>query len=222
MKRRLVFAVSGIAVLAVAIALALLGRAVLAVPAAADRTSAGWPERVQVGAGSRSIPDRAAASLLDADRADAFSAIVGIYRAAVALPAAAGDPRGPVKITRLIPRLRSPEERSEALTIAGTLLAYSAGSGFGTILPGQLQASTATVLRQAREDYKNAVRTDPQSEAAKYDLELLLRQQQMQSQQRPRPHKRKKTPTVQDTRRKSAPANGQEHHAGIYATGTGY
>jgi hypothetical protein len=106
--------------------------------------------------------------------------------------------------------------------MAGTLLAYSAGSGFGVVLPARDQAATATVLDQAREDYRAAIRSDPGSEAAKYDLELLLRQQEVQAQERVRPPKRRKAPTTQDKRPRTTPGSGQEHHAGIYATGSGY
>lgn len=222
MRRPVLTAAAGIAALAVSIALALLGRAVLATPTAVDRAAAGWPARAQVGTRHRSLADRAAAYLLAADRADAFTEIVGIYRAAIEFPAAAGDPRGPVRISRLIPKLRSPEERAQALAMAGTLLAYSAGAGFGVILPRRNQAPTATVLDQAREDFRAAVNSDSGNEAAKYDLELLLRQQKAQAPQRPSAHKRKKTPTTQNKRKKTARTNGQEHHAGIYQTGSGY
>lgn len=220
--RRRVLAGAGVAALAAAVAVALLGRAVLAAPAAGDRASPVWPERMQIGVRHPSLADRAAASLLAADRADAFREVVRIYRAAMALPAAAGDPRGPVAISRLLPKLRSRGERAQALTMAGTLLAYSAGAGFGALLPSSAQAATATVLAQAREDFRAAIRDDPGNEAAKYDLELLLRQQRAQSPQRPNDRKRKKPSTTQDNRRKKAPANGQEHHAGIYETGSGY
>jgi hypothetical protein len=220
--RRPVTAAVGIAVLAVSIALALLGRAVLATPAAVARANAAWPDRVQVGVRHRSLADRLAGELVSADRADAFRKIVGIYRNAVSLPAAAGDPKGPIEISQLIPKLRSPDERAQALVMAGTLLAYSAGAGFGAVLPARDQGPTQTVLAQAREEYRTAVLSDPGNEAAKYDLELLLRQQQAQSPPRPHAQKRKKTPTSQDKRRKSRPTNGQEHHAGIYAGGSGY
>lgn len=222
MRRRVIVAASGIAALAVSIALALLGRAVLATPAAVDRAAPGGPDRAQVAVRHRSLADRAAASLLDADRADAFNEIVAIYRSAVELQAAAGDPRGPVGITRLIPRLRSPQERAQALVMAGTLLAYSAGSGFGAVLPASVQAPTTIVLAQAREDFRAAIRSDPGNEAAKYDLEFLLRQQKAQSKPKPPARKRKKTPTAQNRRKKTKTANGQEQHAGIYATGSGY
>ncbi len=223
MRRRVVSAAAGVALLAVSVVLALLGRAVLATPAAVGRAGPGWPGRALVAVRHRSLADRVAASLLDADRADAFDEIVGVYRGAVALQAAAGDPKGPVAISKLIPQLRSHAERAQALVMAGTLLAYSAGSGFGAVLPAREQAPTATVLAQAREDFRDAVRSDPGNEAAKYDLEFLLRQQQAQSKPKPSAKKRKKTPTTQDQRKKkTAAANGQEHHAGIYATGSGY
>lgn len=222
MKRRIVTAVAGFAALAVSIALVLLGRAVLATPAAVDRAAPEWPARAQMEARHRSLADRAAASLLDAGRADAFDEIVGVYRNAVELPAAAGDPKGPVAISKLIPQLRSSQERAQALVMAGTLLAYSAGAGFGAVLPAREQAPTAVVLAQAREDFRDAVRTDPGNEEAKVDLEFLLRQQQAQSKPKPQAKKRKKTNTSQSKRKKPKSTNGQEHHAGIYATGSGY
>jgi hypothetical protein len=222
MRRRILGGVAGIAALAVSVALALLGRAVLGTPGALERAAPGWPAGVQTRARDRSFADRAAASLLDAGRADAFAEIVAIYRDAIALPAAAGDPRGPVRISRLIPKLRSPAERAQALTMAGTLLAYSAGAGFGVVLPRQAQEPTQTVLSQAVADFRAAVRSDPTSETAKFDLELLLRQQQEQRSQPQRNRKPRQTPKTQDTRRKTPPASGQEHHAGIYSTGSGY
>jgi hypothetical protein len=221
-RRRLLAGFAGIVALVVAVALALLGRAVLATPGAIDRAAPGWPAGVQVRARDRSLADRAAASLLAADRADVFARIVAVYRNAIALPAAAGDPRGPVRISRLIPKLRSPAERAQALTMAGTLLAYSAGAGFGVVLPRGAQAPTQTVLDQAVADFRAAVRSDPTDETAKYDLELLLRQRQKQRKPPQRNQKQRRTPTTQDSRRKTAPQSGQEHHAGIYETGSGY
>jgi len=200
---------AGVALIAAAVALALLGLAVLALPAGGAQ-----PVRTQPAQGG------VAARLLE--HGDAFDEIVAIYRAAVELPAAAGDPRGPVRISQLIPKLRSSDERAQAYVMAGTLLAYSAGAGFGVVLPSRNQAPTQTVLGQAREDFRSAIRADPANEEAKYDLELLLRQQQVQSPRHERARPRKKTPTTQDARRKTAPNIGQEHHAGIYETGTGY
>lgn len=222
MSRRVLVVAAGVAALVVSIPLALIGRAVLATPAAVERAAPGWPARAHARPRPQSLADRVASSLLDADRADAFDEIVAIYRDAVALPAAAGDPRGPVGISRLIPRLRSPSEQAQALVMAGTLLAYSAGAGFGAVLPAREQAPTATVLAQAREDFRAAIRSDPGNEAAKYDLEFLLRQQAAQSEQKTPARKRKKAPATQDRRKKTARANGQELHAGIYATGSGY
>lgn len=221
MRRRALTAGVGVALLVLAVALALLGRAVLTTPAAVERAGTAWPSSVRVAATQRNLADRAAASLLAADRNDAFAEIVGIYRDAVSLLAAAGEPRGPVRISHLIPKLRSPAERSQALTMAGTLLAYSAGAGLGVVLPAGAQAATATVLAQAREDFRAAIRSDPGNEEAKVDLELLLRQQAEQE-RKPKPSPTKKSPTTQDTRTKNKSTSGQEHHAGIYATGNGY
>lgn len=222
MRRSVLTGAAGIAVLAASIALALLGRAVLATPGAIDRGAPGWPARGQVETQRRSLADRAAASLLAADRADTFTKIVGVYRDAIALSAAAGDPKDAVEISQLLPRLRAPKERGQALVMAGTLLAYSAGSGFGVILPRKLQVPTATLLAQALENFRAAVRADPGNEEAKYDVELLLRQREAQAPPRPQGNKRKKTPSTQDKRKKKTAANGQEHHAGVYATGSGY
>jgi hypothetical protein len=222
MRRRVLTAAAGFAALVASVALALLGRAVLATPTAVDRAAPGRPARAQVEARHRSLADRAAASLLDAGRADPFDEIVGVYRSAVQLQAAAGDPKGPVAISKLIPRLRSSQERAQALVMDGTLLAYSAGAGFGAVLPAREQAPTAVVLAQAREDFRDAVRSDPGNEEAKVDLEFLLRQQQAQSKPKPQGKKRKKSHTSQSKRKKAKNTNGQEHHAGIYATGSGY
>lgn len=221
MRRSALTGAAGIAVLAASIALALLGRAVLATPGVIDRGAPGWPARGQIETQRRSVADRVAASLLAADRTDAFTRIVGIYSDAIALSAAGGDPKDTVEISQLFPKLRAPEERAQALVMAGTLLAYSAGSGFGVVLPRKLQAPTATLLAQALEDFRAAVRTDPAGEEAKYDVELLLRQREAQAPPKPQGTKRKKAPATQDKRKKKR-ANGQEHHAGIYATGSGY
>jgi hypothetical protein len=220
--RRTMVAAAGVVLVGVSVALVLLGRAALSTPAAVERAAAGWPDRVQVAPPRPGLADRAAADILGTDRGKAFGEIVRIYDDAVALQAAAGDPRGPVRITRLIPRLHSPEERAQALVMAGTLLAYSAGSGFGVVLPRLDQAATATVLDQALEDFRMAIRADPRNEQAKYDLELLLRQRRLQARPPVSRPKRKSTPTAQDRRQRTTRGSGQEHHAGIYATGSGY
>lgn len=213
-------ALAGVALLVVAIALALLGRAVLATSSTA---AVSWPTRADVHARGGDLVDRAASSIVGADSSAAFDQIVAIYRNAIALQAAAGDPRGPVRITRLIPKLHSPQERAQALTMAGTLLAYSAGAGFGVILPRSDQAATASVLGEALQDFRAAVAADPANEAAKYDLELLLRQQRAQAPPPRHAQKRRPKPQAQqDRRRQPRPGNTAEHHAGIYESGSGY
>ncbi len=222
MRRRLVLAFAGLVVLAASVALALVGRAVLTTPAAVALGGPGLPSRVEVAARRPDLAARAAAALLDSGPEERFARVVGIYDNAVSLLASAGDPRGPVAISRLVPSLHSPQERAEALTMAGTLLAYSAGAGFGALLPARDQAPTAVVLAQAVADFQAAIRSDPTGEAAKYDLELLLRQRNAQAPPKPAARRRKKAPATQDHHVKPTRASGQEHHAGIYATGTGY
>lgn len=224
MTRRVAAGTAGIAMLVAAVALALLGRAVLATPAAVDREVADWPARAHLAASHRSLAGRAAASLLDTDRVDAFAGVAAIYRNALDFQASAGQPSGPVQITQLVPKLRSQAERAQALVMAGRLLAFSAGAGFGVALPSQDQAATAPVLRQALDDFRAAIRADGAGETAKYDLELLLRQQAL-THTPPRSGKKKltkKPPTKQDKRLKSRKQAGEQHHAGVYATGTGY
>jgi hypothetical protein len=224
MTRRVATTTAGIAMLVAAVALALLGRAVLATPASVDREVADWPARAHLAASHRSLADRAAAALLDTDRVDAFAEAAAIYRNALDFQASAGQPSGPVQITQLVPKLHSQAERAQALVMAGRLLAFSAGAGFGVALPSKDQVATAPVLRQALDDFRAAIRADDTGETAKYDLELMLRQQAA-THTPPTSGKKKltkKPPTKQDKRRKSRKQAGEQHHAGVYSTGTGY
>lgn len=224
MKRQVAAATTGLVLLVAAVALALLGRAVLATPAAVNGKVADWPARAHFAKSQRSLAERAAASLLDTERVDAFAEAAAIYRNALSFQASAGEPSGPVQITQLVPKMGSQAERAQALVMAGRLLAFSAGAGFGVALPNQDQAATAPVLRQALDDFRAAIRADDAGETAKYDLELLLRQR-ASAQTPPGSGKKKltkKQPTKQEKRRKSRKQTGEQHHAGIYATGTGF
>jgi Mg-chelatase subunit ChlI len=218
-----VFAAGMLSLLA-AVLLAFLGRAVLATPAAVDRRVVDWPSRAHFAAQDRGLADRAAASLLAADRVDAFAQIAAIYRNALDFPAAAGEPRNAVRITDLLRNVHSPAERSQALVMAGRLLAFSAGAGFGVALPPHDQVATAPVVAQALEDFRAAIREDDDNETAKFDLELLLRQRAAAHAPPGAAKKKltKKQATKQDKRRKTKSQSGEQHHAGIYATGSGY
>ena len=214
MRGRAVLAVTA---LAAAASLALLGRAVLALPGNHAASGPGLPARVVAAPPAGGLAAWVVGSAPDGR----FAKAVAIYEQAVSFPATAGDPRGPVAIARLIPSLPTASERAQAWTMAGTLLAYSAGSGFGVVLPRRSQAPTDVVLAQAIDDYRSALAESPTAEDAKFDLELLLHQRSVQSPPEGKGHRRVQR-TAQDHRRRTAGSLGQEHHAGIYATGSGY
>ena len=223
MKRRIVIGSLGGALLLCSTGVALLGRAVLAEPASVDRAVAVWPSRVSSQTHHDGPAATLAASLLGVKDDDAFSRIVAIYRNAVSFLATAGDPKGPIQVSQLISRLHSNDEIAQALTMAGTLLAYSAGAGFGAALPRQFQAPTVVVLDQAVDDFRAAVSRVPTDETAKFDLELILHQLKPPAHRSSRPGHTKKPPKPKGsggTHKKGT--NGQDHHAGIYSVGNGY
>jgi hypothetical protein len=222
--RRGLLVAAGVAALVLSIPLALLGRAVLATPAAVARETAAAPADVRVGARHRSLADRAAWELLGADRVEPFAQIVRTYRTVTELPALAGQPTWSVRLARLIPRLRSPEERAQAYVMAGTLLGLGAGDGLG--VPGGTDSPGAkALLRQAADDFRSALQYDDANEQAKYDLELLLKQERAQ---RPAPNGRKRKsatrpqPSGGKIRKKVNLTQSRINDAGIYATGSGY
>ncbi len=224
MTRRLLIVAVGAAALVLSIPLALLGRAALATPAAVAREAAVLPADVHIGTPHRSLADRAAWHLLGAGRAGPFTEIVRTYREVTALPAMAAQPTWSVRVGNLIPRLRSPQERAQAYVMAGTLLALGAGDGLGVTQISDSPGAKA-LLAQAADEFRAAVAADGENEQAKYDLELLLRQQ---SPGRPGtgPASRKPTskpPPAGGKRQRKVPlTQSQINDAGVYATGSGY
>ena len=222
-RGRIALGALGAALLLCSTAVALLGRAVLAAPSSVDRTVTVWPARVSTKTHHAGPADSFADSLLGVGGDDAFSRIVAIYSNAVSFLATAGDPKGPIQISQLIDRLHSNDEIAQALTMAGTLLAYSAGAGFGATLPRQFQAPTVVVLNQAVDDFRAAVSRAPDDETAKFDLELILHQLKRPPHSSSRPGHTKKPPKGKGAGRPPKKgSNGQEHHAGIYSVGNGY
>jgi hypothetical protein len=223
LRRRVAFGALGAVLLLCSIGLGLLGRAVLDTPSSLTGASADLPSRVDARTPRAGLSAHLAGSFLGV-RSDeeAFAAIVSIYREAVSFLATAGDPKGPIRIARLLPRVESPGEEAQALTMAATLLAYSAGAGFGAALPPSLQAPTVVVLDQTIQDLRAAILFDPSGETAKFDLELILRQL------KPPPHRTRASrrakgrPKGKGAGRAPKGSNGQEHHAGIYSVGSGY
>jgi hypothetical protein len=211
--------------LLLAIPLALLGRAALATPDAVARQTVDGSAGIRVGVQHRSRAERAAWRLLGADRSEPFAQIVQIYRTVAALPALAGQPTWSVRIAHLIPRLRSPEERAQAYVMAGRLLALGAGDGLGVLQDNDSPGAQA-LLAQATDDFRAALRNDPASEEAKYDLELLLRQQMTEAERNNGGRKRSKTVKAQPSpgkRRQTEPlTQSRINDAGVYASGSGY
>jgi hypothetical protein len=215
-----------VAAIVLSIPLALLGRAVLATPAAVARQTADRPADIRVGARHRSLADRAAWHLLAADRVEPFAEIVQTYRTVAELPALAGQPTWSVRVARLIPKLHDPKDRAEAYVMAGALLALAAGNGLG-VPDGIGSAGARPLLAQALDDFRTAVRNDPESEEAKYDLELLLKQQAARSNPSDSGGTKRKTPVrpepASGKRRQTPPVTQSRiNDAGVYATGTGY
>jgi hypothetical protein len=224
-RRRLVVGAGGVAALALSISLALLGRAVLATPAAVAREAPGRPAAVHVGARHPSLADRAAWHLLAADRVEPFAEVVRTYRSATAMLALAGQPTWSIRIARLIPKLHAPEERAQAYVMAGTLLAIAAGDGLG--VPYNNSTGARALLTQALDDFRAAVQADATNENAKYDLELLLRQEVARApRRRPDSTKGKRTARPETSggksRQKLPVTQSQINDAGVYATGSGY
>jgi hypothetical protein len=224
-RRRLLITGAGAIAIALSIPLVLLGRAVLATPDDVARATTGWPSEARLAKPHRDPAERVAARLLATDRVERFAEIVRIYRAATALPVAAGQPVGPIRIAHLIPKLHAEEERSQALVMAATLLAMAAGDGLGVAEIGHDTGSRA-LLQQALGGFRAAVRSDDRNEAAKFDLELLLRQVGMRpasrSAREQSNQKAKSQGKQKGRRQKRTVGHGEVSHADVYATGTGY
>ena len=109
--------------------------------------------------------------------------------------------------------------------MVGAVFALPAGNG--TVSFDLLrQLGGARLLEQAAAEFRTATRIDDQNEAAKYDLELLLKREAIArgsaangrpDGQRPNERRARRQRRNADTRRRV-----EEHSAGIYSTGRGY
>ena len=209
MRRGLLLAAIGVAALALSIPLALLGRAVLATPGTTSPSG---------------VPERAAAELLAAERAQRFSTVVDAYREAVAVPALAIRANNPIQLAHLIPTLPSAKERSQAHVMVGAIFALPAGDGrisFDLLR----RAGAMRFFEQATAEFHAGARADDGNEAAKYDLELVLKQLLLwQRQQQSSSDGDAKNGKQRTRRNRQNPRSidVELQHAGIYSTGTGY
>jgi hypothetical protein len=203
--------VVGVAAIALAVPLVLLGRAVLATP---DR------------AASTGAFDRAADWLLGVRNDDAFFKLVRTYRRAISDPNSLVDSSTPVKLATLARRIAPRTERVQAHLMIGAIFALPAGNGsmsFGRMR----QFGGGPQLDQATEEFREAAMLDERNEAAKYDLELILRSQtpafQALSKRRlsapERPNGRN-TKQGQDT--KHPRTKRRLKQGGVYGSGSGY
>ncbi len=221
MRRQLLVAVLGAVALALSIPLALLGRAVLATPTDVTAVEPGTARAQE----DRSPAERAAASLLAADRAERFAELVRDYRRAAATPAVGAASMAPVRLAQLARSLRNADERAQAHVMVGAAFALPAGNGTVSFdLVRQLGG--ARLLEEAAAEFRAATRIDDRNEAAKYDLELLLKRdaiaRRSRSERRPAGQRPSTRRARQQRRNASTRRRVEEHSAGIYSTGRGY
>jgi hypothetical protein len=226
----LLAAAAGIAALCLSIPIALLGRAVLAMPGQSELAAIDWPAAAQAHEQS-SLFERAADGLLGADHPDEFFALVRGYRQAAS---GASGPTGvtssanPVGLARLAREVGPVSERSQAHLMVGAVFALPAGRGSISFTRMRQITGGGRRLAQAAEEFRVAAVIDDRNESAKYDLELLL-----ESQARSLPPRSTSRATTNVNRPsdqskhagddvRHAPTRRRLHQGGIYGSGKGY
>ena len=225
MRRPLLVAALGAILLALSIPLALLGRAVLATPDRVEAARAG----VSAGAATqveRSLFDRAADGLLSVDEDDPFARLIHEYRRATAASGSFAETATPVRLASLARKVKPRSERAQGHLMVGTVFALPAGDGsmsFGRMR----QMGGGRLLTQAQEEFREAALLDDRNEAAKYDLELVLKSQTG-------PFSalsgRRQTPTQRPSGQKRHQGQDAKHprtrrklrQGGVYGSGSGY
>jgi hypothetical protein len=226
-RRRLVVAAAGVAALALSIPIALLGRAVLATPTT-PQTDVRWPSSARVSR-APTLPERAATALLGDDRPEDLLAIARAYRHAAALPAFATGSLTPVRLGQMTESLDSAQERAQAHVYVGAILGLPAGSG-GMSFDALRRLGAGRLLDQAAAEFRTAASLDDRDEAAKYDLELLLKSEAPSRTSRRAKSGHSSSTKKQTAKRrlrkrrrsKSSRTRRRERTAGIYGTGSGY
>jgi hypothetical protein len=209
MRRPLLAFAAGAAAIALAVPLVLLGRAVLATP---DR------------AGSTGAFDRAANWLLGVRNDDAFFELVRAYRRADSKSTV--DSATPVRLATLARRIGPRTERAQAHLMVGAIFALPAGNG--SVSFGRMrQFGGGPLLDQAAQEFREAAMLDERNEAAKYDLELVLRSQtpafqalskrRLSAPERPNGRNNKQGQDTKHPRTKRRLKQG-----GVYGSGSGY
>jgi hypothetical protein len=225
MRRPLLVAALGAVMLGLSIPLALLGRAVLATP---DRVEA---VRVGVSAGTavqegRSLFDRAADGLLGAREDGPFAQLTREYARATQASGSFAGSATPLRLATLARNVRPRSERAQAHLMVGAVFALPAGDGSMTF--GRMrQMGGGRLLTQATEEFRAAALLDDGNEAAKYDLELVLKSQTA-------PFSalsgRRQTPTKRPSGKDRHQGQDAKHprtrrklrQGGVYGSGSGY
>lgn len=226
MRHPVAAAVAGVCALVLATPIALLGRAVLATPAAIARQTRDLPSGARV-AQSNGIAERAARSLLGVESPGRLAGIARTYRRAAAAPAVSDTSATALRLAQLAQHLSSPAARSQAHVLAGAVFVLPAGEG-GLSFAAVRRLGGAAALSQAAQEFRAAIAADGSNEAAKYDLELLLKDQarsQATQHRHGKPSKqqsrnRQHTPSRKHSKQR-APAK-RRRQGGLYSSGSGY
>lgn len=211
MRHPVAAAAAGVCALVLATPVALLGRAVLATPGPAAR--------------SDGPAERAARDLLGVGGPDRLSQIARTYRRAAANPAVTDTSTTALRLAELARRVATPAARSEAHVLAGAVFALPAGTG-GLDFAAMRRLGGAASLEQAAQEFRAAIAADPRNEAAKYDLELLLKDEARSRAQhhrgKPSKHQRGKRQRVAPKKHSKRRAPAKRRQGGLYSSGSGY
>jgi hypothetical protein len=129
----------------------------------------------------------------------------------------------PLQLARLSGGIRSPRQRAQADVLVGATFALPAGNGsVGFDVVRQLGGGR--LLDQAAGAFRAAALLDDGNEAAKFDLELLLKAQSASktTQQRRSDRSRSKARQQERSRRKRPRGSREQHAAGTSPGGSGY
>ena len=174
MRRPLLAAAVGVAALALSIPLALLGRAVLATPDRIELVRIDRPPGTRV-LERRSLFERAADGLLGVDHADPFFQLADEYRHVAAEGTVVMNSATPLRLAGLARQVGPRSERSQAHVMVGAAFALVAGNG-SMSFERIRDLGRVRLLGQAIGEFREAALVDERNEAAKYDLELVLKE----------------------------------------------
>jgi hypothetical protein len=164
------------------------------------------------------------AALAGSDGGSTLQTIASAYRNASAAPAQSPADL-PLRLAGLSSRIASARDRAQADVLVGAVLALPAGNG-SVGFDRMRQLGGGRLLDQAAGAFRSAIQLDGTNEAAKYDLELLLKSQAGAQRARERRRARAAHRAADSSRRrrreKRARGSREQHAAGTSAPGSGY